>query len=103
MPRRAAASEIPDDVTVNMGKFRVKQEKLKNKGKQRACVEEEPEEEDNEPDDEDAPGEQDESEESSLRANKRLRVNGGASRPSSSSSQQLPKMKTLPRDTDGYA
>jgi structural maintenance of chromosomes protein 5 len=86
-----------------MGKIRVKQEKLKNKGKQRTRVVEEPEEEDNEQDDEDAPGEQDEGEESSLRGNKRLRVNGGASRPSRSTSQQLPKMKTLPRDTDGYA
>jgi hypothetical protein len=40
-----------------------RQATIKNKGKQRARVEEEPEEEDNEQDDEDAHGEQDEGEE----------------------------------------
>ena len=100
MPRRATRSETPDHVTV-------KQEKLKNKGKQRATtIEEEPEEENTEQNadgHEDTPGEQEDEEERTPRGNKRMRVNGeGASRPSSSGSQPLLKMKTLPRDSDGY-
>jgi hypothetical protein len=90
-----------------MENIKVKQEKLRNKGKRRADTpEEEPpaEEEDAEGEtDEDANGEQEE--ESTPRGSKRLRVNGeGDSRPSSNGhgSQQVPKMKTLPRDTDGY-
>jgi structural maintenance of chromosomes protein 5 len=108
MPRRAAGSGTPDNVTVKPEKFKVKQEKLKNKGKQRATTIEEEPEEDNERDaeggaDEDALREQDEEEQSTPRGNKRMRVNGeGASRPSSNGSQPLLKMKTLPRDTDGH-
>ena len=107
MPRRATTSEAPDDIKVKMESIKVKQEKLKNKGKRRANTPEEaPEEEDAEGEtDEDALGEQDE-EESTPRGSKRLRVNGeGDSRPSSNGhgSQQVLKMKTLPRDTDGYA
>lgn len=107
MPRRATTSEAPDDIKVKMESIRVKQEKLKNKGKRRANTpEEDPEEEDAEGEtDEEARGEQQE-EESTPRGSKRLRVNGeGDSRPSSNGhgSQQVPKMKTLPRDTDGYA
>ena len=54
-----------------------------------------------------APGEQEEGE-SSSRGSKRIRVNDeGDSLPSSNDhhdgSQQAPRMKTLPRDTDGYA
>ena len=107
MPRRATTSEAPDDIRVKMENVRVKQEKLRNKGKQRVhTLEEEPGEEDAEGEpDEDAPGEQEE-EEHIPRGSKRMRVNGeGESRPSSNGhgSQQVPKMKTLPRDTDGYA
>lgn len=106
MPRRATTSEPPDNVTVKTERIKVKQEKLKNKGKQRARIEEEPEQEDpdieRDAEDEDAHAGQAEGE-SSPRGNKRLRVNGeGVSRPISSGSQQQPKMKTLPRDTDGY-
>ena len=107
MPRRATRSETPADVTVKTEKFGVKQEKLKNKGKQRAATIEEEPEEDNERDaegdaEEDTPREQEE-QQSTPRGNKRMRVNGeGASRPSSDGRQSLPKMKTLPRDTDGY-
>ena len=104
MPRRATSSEAPGDATVKKEKM-VKQEKLK--GKQKApVIEEEDEEEDNEQDaegdaDEHVWAEQEEDEETSPRGNKRVRVNGeGSSRPSI---QQLPRMKTLPRDTDGYA
>jgi structural maintenance of chromosomes protein 5 len=105
MPRRAATSEAPDDIKVKTESIRVKQEKLRNKGKRRANTpEEEPEEEDAEGEtDEEARGEQ---EEETPRGSKRLRLNGeGDSRPSSNGhgSQQVPKMKTLPRDTDGYA
>lgn len=104
MPRRATTSE-PPDVTVKTERIKVKQEKLKNKGKQRARIEEQPEQEDpdieRDAEDEDAHAGQAEGQ-SSPRGNKRLRVNGeGASRPTSSGNQQ-PKMKTLPRDTDGY-
>ena len=102
MPRRATTSEAPDDI-VKMENVRVKQEKLRNKGKQRAIIEEEPGEDD------DAVGEPDEDvgeqEEDTPRGSKRLRVNDeGDSRPISNGhdSQQVPKMKTLPRDTDGY-
>ena len=105
MPRRAATSEAPDDVKVKKESIRVKQENLRNKGKRRADTpEEEPEEEDAEGEtDEEARGEQEE--EGTPRGSKRLRVNGeGDSRPNSNGhgSQQVPKMKTLPRDTDGY-
>lgn len=106
MPRRATSSEAPDDVTVKMERIKVKQEKLKGKQKAHA-IEEQSEEQDNEQDaegdaDEHAWGEQGEDEEESTpRGNKRVRVNGeGSSRPGI---QQLPRMKTLPRDTDGYA
>ena len=107
MPRRATTSEAPDDIRVKMENVRVKQEKLRNKGKQRAnanAIEEGSEEDAEGEPDEDAPGEQDE-EELTPRGSKRLRVNGdGDSRPNSNGhgSQQVPKMKTLPRDTDGY-
>ena len=87
--------------------MRVKQEKLGNKGKRRADTPQEvPEERDAEGEtDEDVRGEQ-EDEEGTSRGSKRLRVNGGGdSRPSSNGHdvQHAPKMKTLPRDTDGYA
>ena len=104
MPRRVITSEAPDDVRVKKESVRVKQEKLKNKGKGRANTPEE------EPVDEDAEGETDEEargeQEDTPRGSKRLRVNDeGDSRPSSNGhgTQQVPKMKTLPRDTDGYA
>ena len=105
MPRGAATSEAPDDARVKMENIRVKQEKLRNKGKRKADTpEQEPEEEDAEGEtDEDARGDQEE--ERTPRGSKRLRVNEeGDSRPSSNGhgSQQVPKMKTLPRDTDGY-
>jgi structural maintenance of chromosomes protein 5 len=105
MPRRATTSEAPDDNRVKMENVRVKQEKLRNKGKQRVNALEEGSEEDAEGEpDEDAPGEQEE-EELTPRGSKRIRLNGeGDSRPNSNGhgSQQVPKMKTLPRDTDGY-
>ena len=107
MPRRATTSEPTDDVTVRTERIKVKQERPKNKGKQRARIEEAMEEEDQEQQaeedvHEDAHGEQEDGE-NSPRGNKRMRVNGeGASRPTNGSQQQ-PRMKTLPRDTDGYA
>jgi hypothetical protein len=107
MPRRATTSEVPDDVRVKMENVRVKQEKLRNKGKQKASTplaEEESEKDAEGEPDEDAPGEQ-EDEELTPRGSKRMRVNGeGDSHPSSNGhgSQQVHKMKTLPRDTDGY-
>ena len=102
MPRRAITSETPDNYV------KVKQEKSRNKGKQTTYTpEEDPVDEDAEGEpDEDAPGEQEE-EERSPRGSKRIRVNDEEdSHPSSNGhdgSQQAPKMKTLPRDTDGYA
>lgn len=106
MPRRATRSETPGDVTVKTEKIRVKQEKLKNNGKQRATTIEEEDDEQGDPNEHvrGVPEEEEEEEESAPRGNKRMRVNGeGASCLSSSGSHPLPKMKTLPRDTDGYA
>lgn len=105
MPRRATTSEAPDDI-VKMENVRVKQERLRNKGKQRAIIEEEPGEDDDAEGEPDEDFEEQEEEEHAPRGSKRLRVNDeGDSRPSSNGhdGQQVPKMKTLPRDTDGYA
>ncbi|KAF8165900.1 P-loop containing nucleoside triphosphate hydrolase protein [Crassisporium funariophilum] len=114
MPRRATTSEAPENVAVKKEKIRVKEERQKTKGKQRApAVEEEEEQQgedqDAEGEDEDAEGDQEEGEgqeSGSPRGSKRVRVNGeGDSVPSASGSQlrqRLPKVKTLPRDTDGY-
>ena len=87
-----------------MENIRIKQEKLRNKGKQKANTpEQELEEEDAEGEtDKDAHGEQEE--ECTPRGSKRLHVNNeGDSHPSSNGSQQVPKMKTWPCDSDGYA
>lgn len=103
MPRRAASSGAPDDV-IKVENVRVKQEKLRNKGKQRATTEEPGEYEDAEGEPDEDGGEQEE--ERTPRGSKRLRVNDeGDSRPNSTGdgSQQVLRMKTLPRDTDGYA
>ncbi len=96
----------------------VKEEKLttRARGKQRA-VQSDGEEKDgdneagvNDPD-EDAQGEEEEQEEATdeeeeqIRVSKRQRVNGeGDSRASSVHEQDIPRtrIKTLPRDTDGY-
>jgi len=92
---------------------RVKEEKIKvkeerNKGKQRARVDEEEEEQRPSPDaeeDEDAAGEPNNDEEAgSPRGAKRIRVNGdGDSAPGGSQNDDapLPKVKTLPRGSDG--
>ena len=104
MPRRATTSESPDDIG-KMENVKVKQEKLRNKGKQRAIIEEEPGEDDDAEGEPDEDGEEQE-EERTPRGSKRLRVNDeGDSHPNSNGhgSQQVTKMKTLPRDTDGYA
>ncbi|TFK43988.1 P-loop containing nucleoside triphosphate hydrolase protein [Crucibulum laeve] len=89
----------------------VKLEKVKeerrDKGKQRARIEET---EDEEPPEEDSNGdaageEYDEGQHASPRGSKRMRINGdGESRPNGSGSQEelVPRMKTLPRGKDGY-
>jgi hypothetical protein len=104
MSRRATKSD-------SAGNTRVKEEKIKeerNKGKQRALVEEEEQEQSRGAEgEEDAADERDDEEETaSPRGAKRVRVNrDGASVPSGSQNQEeplLPKVKTLPRGRDGW-
>jgi structural maintenance of chromosomes protein 5 len=108
MSRRATNADSTHHRRVKEEKIKVKEER--NKGKQRARVDEEEEEQRQPPQDpegdEDAAGEPDDEEEAgSPRGAKRIRVNGdGDSAPGGSQNDDeppLPKVKTLPRGSDG--
>ncbi|KIM34992.1 hypothetical protein M413DRAFT_449948 [Hebeloma cylindrosporum] len=107
MSRRATNGDSAHHKRVKEEKIQIKEER--NKGKQRARVEDEEEEQISQDveGDEDAAGEPDDEEEAgSPRGAKRMRVNrDGDSVPGGSQNEDeppLPKVKTLPRGTDGY-
>jgi len=109
MPRRATTPLEPsENARVKREKVKVKEEK--NKGKERAHIEEGEEEQDAAPEEEHVNNEEEEHETESPRGPKRRRTNvGGDSAPSGSGSQEdpedevlLPRVKTLPRGSDGF-
>lgn len=98
MGRRLATEE--GSSSVKEEKSRVKEEARKDKGKQRARVEEDAEDEEINADEND---DEDDQDATSPKGAKRRRVNGeGDAYPSPNDSEPQQRIvKTLPRDTDG--